>query len=154
MEVVTMKSKELAPSEVRKLICDQHRDIERRIAEIELLMQGPDRPIEKTVGAMHEFTQYFLSHVDQEERILLPVLKDIDAWGDVRVDRMKAEHVEQRAQVKSLLARLKTEPSNEVKADIRAFFASLRKDIELEEAEHVHPDVMKDDPVTVKNFIG
>ena len=143
---------DLAPSVVRKIILDEHTQLRRKLSEIETLLKSKDHS--KLKEAITGFTRLFLSHIEKEEKILRPVLKEIDAWGGVRVDRMNQEHVAQRAQMKEIVERVQYGKPAEYLSLIEVFVREIYLDIQAEEKECLSPDVMKDDPITTNNTCG
>ena len=150
---------ELLPSQVRKIILDEHFIIRRIFAELDTLVQTAETdlagtPISALLDKISEFTGFFLKHIALEERILRPALKNIDAWGDVRVDQMDQEHQEQRAEIAALSARLEKGLTPELVKDIRAFINEIRQDVSSEERDCLNPDVLKDDIISVDTSCG
>jgi hypothetical protein len=145
------------PSEVRRIILEQHVDLTRRMTGIEAALarwQHDDRA--QTTGfvaALREFAQAFERHIEQEECILRPVLAVIDNWGPARLERMDEEHRAQRARMLAL-DRLRTRDAAAYVAEMRRLFRDLRVDMFAEERECLSPDVLRDDPVNIDAFSG
>ncbi len=137
---------ELAPSVVRQIVLEEHGQIRRKLGKIEDLIQRKD--YSTLQNAFSELAHFFLKHIQTEEHILRPVLKDLDAWGDVRVDRMNKEHAEQRVVVGKLDEMVRTKQPAEFVPEIQKFVVELYKDMSSEEAECLNPDVLKDDPIS------
>ena len=105
-------------------------------------------------NALAEFNYFFLKHVDQEEAILRPVLKDIDSWGSVRVERMNKEHAAQRNEIQMLEELLGTGNPALYLEPAQKFIAELYKDMVVEEKESLNANLLKDDPVTIDSSSG
>ena len=142
---------ELAPSVVRKIILEEHAQLRTKLAALkDLLTRGEALALR---NGFQELAHFFLKHIDQEEKILRPVLKDIDAWGSVRVARMNEEHTLQRKEVDELLHLVSSGKPSEYQRKIEDFTAELYKDMATEEREVLSPDLLKDDPI-ISGFSG
>ena len=88
-------------------------------------------------GRLHEalasFRPALLSHLADEEKMLLPVLEKAGEAGFVRIDLLRAEHAQQRA-VLALLAVSANTPPLLAKRTIM-LCADLLEDMEFEETE-------------------
>ena len=93
----------------------------------------PDR--EKLRPKLEDFVQLFLGHLAVEEGVLLPILRTVDAWGRLRVERVEAEHAEQRALIVELVERARAGAIDEVARDVRRFVSDLRDDMGREDAD-------------------
>ncbi len=142
----------LSPSSVRKIILEEHGQIKRKLNHIESSYNSHD-PI-TLINAFRELLYFFLKHIEHEELILRPVLKDIDAWGGVRVDKMNKEHAEQRLEILKIDKELNELPIVEVLPIIKKFVSALYADMESEEKECLNPELLKDDPITSNNYSG
>jgi hemerythrin-like domain-containing protein len=72
-----------------------------------------------------------LAHLADEERILLPVLESMPAWGSLRTGLLRAEHAQQRA----LLTVLASELPHVLVGRALALCGDLLADMEFEERE-------------------
>ena len=136
----------LAPSVVRKIILDEHAVIRTKLDAIEKLVGSKHDQAVK--NAVDEFTHYFLKHIATEEKILRPVLADLDGWGEVRVEKMNKEHKEQTAELKRLNALVQGKNFEEYEAGLRDFVQSIYTDMEQEESDILSPGLLKDDVIT------
>ena len=138
---------DLAPSVVRKIILEEHSQLRTKLDEIAKLIENQD--FGALQNALREFSHFFLNHVAQEEKILRPVLKDIDSWGNVRVDRMNQEHAVQRKEIRQLDELISTGKPELYLRRTQVFLTELRKDMESEEKDCLSPTLLKDDPINV-----
>src|SRR5689334_12259216 len=85
------------PSEVRDLIGHQHIQLRILFVEVRRALEAADpRPaIRKLVNEVRE-------HLDFEDRLLLPVLRELDSWGPLRAAEVQSEHAQQRRELASL----------------------------------------------------
>lgn len=141
---------DLAPSVVRKVILEEHEQLRSKLKALQAAIESQNHSTLECL--MQEFTHFFLKHIATEERILRPVLKDVDAWGDVRVDRMNKEHAVQREEVRVLEKLIATNRPTDYLNPVKKFIADLYCDMELEERDCLSPEVLKDDPVTISGI--
>lgn len=146
------KSGELAPSQVREIIRGEHKQLGALLDEMEQLIGKKDHS--RLNGCLVNFNEMFLKHIAQEEKILLPALKDLDSWGDVRVSNMRKEHVDQRKRIADLADGISKKADDSTLKQLKDFIAEFRTEMATEEKECLHPDVMKDDPITVAGISG
>lgn len=99
------------------------------------------------------------AHMDLEDRLLRPTLRDIDAWGEARVARMDKDHLQQRLTIRQL-NRAVTECGG---ADIevgflarvaRRFIGELRQDMLDEERDLLSPELFREDLVAIDQDAG
>ena len=91
------------------------------------------------------------THTLWEERHLVPMLRDADAWGAERVERLRQEHAEQRRILGLLLERLRDERRSPrcIARDLRELCGRLEREMRREEREAWSPDVIRDDVVSI-----
>ena len=157
------ESMDMDPSEVRKRILEDHQALRGRLVEIEAAIAAlgdePTRADAATVATLREVgratLEELLVHVDLEDRILAPALRETDAFGPVRADGMIAGHRKQREMWRQTLDRLATgsESTRGLVATMRELISELRDDMETEESELLDPTLLKDDLVNI-SFIG
>jgi hypothetical protein len=86
----------------------------------------------------------FDSHNRFEEQLLRPVLLDTDSFGEVRLERMLEQHVDEHREIRFQLGSNAT-------ADLRAVIANLRAHLDAEERYFLSARVLRDDLVTVES---
>lgn len=86
----------------------------------------------------------FDAHNRFEEQLLRPVLREIDAFGDVRIDRMIADHLGEHRAVREHLGEGPV-------AVLRAALDHLRVHLQAEERYFLSSKVLRDDLVTVES---
>ena len=140
---------DLAPSVVRKIILDEHMLIRTKLSAIEQLIdKKQDRALK---NAVDEFLHFFLKHLSTEEKLLRPVLKSIDHWGEIRVERLNKDHLEQTQEIKRLNSLVSENKFAEYEAALKIFVQSIYKDMEHEEKDYLSADLLKDDFITSGN---
>jgi hemerythrin-like domain-containing protein len=86
----------------------------------------------------------FDAHNKFEEQLLRPVLRDLDAFGDVRIERMFRDHVGEHRAMRLQLGDATTNA-------LRAAIDSLRVHLQAEERYFLSSRVLHDDIVVVEN---
>mgnify|MGYP001579659735 CR=1 FL=1 len=140
-------------SKIRKIILVEHEGLRISIRAIEELLDRVDAGDAEARKSAHQqlttMLQTFLRHIEHEERILQPVLAQIDAWGPQRSAAMSEEHKMQRGLVMQLTS---VDPADDPKAwvrDVRIFAKDLLMDMADEEKTCLSPNVLRDDVVVV-----
>ena len=93
-----------------------------------------------------EFSTFFLSHLDLEERILVPALRRAGDESTEVAQRLIEEHAAQRLLVKHFAegtAAETREPVDVAKA-VDAFVADIRADMKAEESVELDPTLLHD----------
>src|ERR1700682_2115643 len=117
----------------------RRRAIGRRAAR---LAGGRGGPLQRAVTALE---RELLAHLADEERLLVPILANIDAWGPIRLGLLHAEHAHQRA-VLAVLTRQPTSPATTLLAGrTLSLCDDLPPDMEFEERAVLSEKVLRDD---------
>lgn len=126
---------------VRKTLLAQHENLRKLMSHVEQALEiGPAANLSLAVKALHDACQ---AHNAAEEAVLIPILRDIDAWGPERVKQLLAEHTEEHS---VLLGKLDPHaPKDEVRAAIKA----LREHMQHEESTNLSEGLLRDDVVNV-----
>lgn len=145
--------------QVRLDLLAQHEVLRERLFEISALldeMADGDRTVSLQLKALAQrFASAFLSHVEQEERLLEPLLPTIDAWGPERLAYLKEEHGHQRQLLASFQARIAYVQSSQRLAEvIQALISSVLVDMDNEEADLLTPDLFRDDAIVIDQMAG
>jgi hypothetical protein len=85
----------------------------------------------------------FDSHNRFEEQLLRPVLRELDAFADVRIDQMIADHVGEHRAMRHHL--------DGPTAELRASLYELRAHLAAEERYFLSSKVLRDDVVTLES---
>jgi len=150
----------LRPSDVRARILGEHVEIRRLIDALEELaaeeaatgVRVPGR-----FGALRgRLLEYLLAHIDVENALLVPALRELDAWGQVRAEALLRHHEEQRAWLASLLAATTAPPpvGAELVRWVSIIAETLRDDMAHEERDLLHANLLRDDLVVLDAFGG
>jgi hemerythrin HHE cation binding domain-containing protein len=147
---VSVPEVQMKNSERRMILQAQHAGLRivveaARNAAHNVLAQGGSRgELQGTVLALQ---QELVAHLAEEERLLVPILPGIDAWGTVRLDLLRAEHAHQRAVLAVLTGHHAWPAGSVVAARTLALCEDLLTDMEFEERELINEQVLRDDLV-------
>ncbi|MBO6939032.1 MAG: hemerythrin domain-containing protein [Deltaproteobacteria bacterium] len=145
------------PSQIRERVLAQHDLLRLRLQG---LAQGVDRlragklPVEDLRILAWETLALLRAHVKDEERWLLPALREADGFGPARVDALREEHAAQAEEMSATLDELKAAKEADALADgVEGLVQRILDDMDEEEATYLSPNLLKDDLVTT-GFIG
>ncbi len=152
----------LRPSEVRKRVLTEHTALRAMLDDVEALAhtlaQGDASVGSTLVVRARELQRTLGRHLDHEDVLLIPILRETDAFGPVRAERLTAEHERQRNEMIAMLSRLLTSeenaPGTPLAEALLAFAAELRTDMDQEEKALLSPELFRDDPIRTNVFSG
>src|SRR4051812_33464422 len=119
----------MKPSEVREQIGHQHLQLRILFVEVRAALDGAGDPRPAMLKLVHEVRE----HLDAEDRLLLPALREIDIWGALRAAEVAEEHAEQRARLSYLRELAQRGDRRDAVAVTRALVAELTADMNAEE---------------------
>jgi hypothetical protein len=90
-----------------------------------------------------------LQEMDAELAELGPVLRDADAFGDVRHEQLRGNHEAQRDAVLSALGDAGKRSALELAGLVKALLPVLRGRMSEQERSALDADVLKDDPIDI-----
>lgn len=148
----------LMPSEIRRKVLSQHREIESMLSELET---GAERlELGHEVGEQVKRAAFALRgilelHLTFEETHMVPAITEADGFGPERARHIHAEHAEQRVQLDLLVhAILDAKSPAEIREGVTKLASMLRDDIEEEEAHYVNEKLLRDDLMPTDTFGG
>ncbi len=138
----------LFPSAIRSALLDDHVRLRRLLRDLEELaarfLTG-----EEVAPTLRERAASFRRALDAhnaiEEGHLEPLLRTIDAWGEIRVDEMFIDHLEEH---KALLLAVSAVDVRALARAIPVFADDLRAHMELEERTFLSGEILADSLVT------
>jgi hypothetical protein len=148
------------PSQLRRHILAAHerlRDLLDVASELARHVRAGDTELVRPLIHVTERIEDLLLHViDEEEDLLPPALLEADAWGEVRVERMERTHHHQRMAVQATLSEVREGrlPPYRLAQEIEEFVHELRETLRQGERVLLHPDVLRDDPITLRQMGG
>jgi len=139
---------DLSNEERRRILRAQHVHLRRTIEAAHIAAKGALEgkvsagDLQTAVGALE---RELLAHLGEEERLLEPILGQIDAWGPIRLSLLRAEHAHQRAVLAVLTGRSAWPAAPLVAKRTLAMCEDLLVDMEFEERELLNENVLRDD---------
>lgn len=153
-----MSDEALMPSEVRRKVLSQHREIEQILAELEAgvshLADG-SVDADQVKRAAYALRGILELHMNFEEAHMAPAIHEADGFGPERVRHLHAEHQEQRKELDRLVEGIREASSSDDLADrVSKLAAMLRQDIEEEERDYVNEKLLRDHIIPSDTFGG
>jgi iron-sulfur cluster repair protein YtfE (RIC family) len=143
------------PSEVRERTLRDHEALRIALDRLERCCREAARGDLLPAGQLREAAHALIVDVERhmrwEERHLEPALREADAWGNERADRLRSDHREQREALGHVLAGLRDpgRPPALVARMLLDLIALLRDDMAEEEDLLLDPRVLRDDVVGI-----
>jgi hypothetical protein len=147
------------PSHVRRRILHEHTLLRERLANLENTLTTLSRGHPADVRALAEAATHLLSdlvrHTHFEDLVLGRVLSEIDAWGPVRAKQLTDHHLQQRRELRAMIAAYAELSSAEETARVtRDWIAWIRDDMREEEQDILNRNLLRDDPIAVEMEVG
>lgn len=132
---------------VRRRVLADHSLLRHHLEEVFALatrVLGTEPGLEERLRrSVFDTVRAFLTHVDLEDEILVPLLRQVDAWGEARAAQIAADHEWQRA----ALGRLKDMADDATGIVLAQYVSSLARalleDMRTEEETALDPAVLK-----------
>ncbi|MBI4510503.1 MAG: hemerythrin domain-containing protein [Deltaproteobacteria bacterium] len=140
------------PSEARARLLAQHEELRGIIdgaEEMTARLVAGKATGDEVRRKLAELDRALHDHNAEEETILEPLLRTVDAWGPVRIEQMLTEHAREHGIFRQTLDEIVASPPSHMAGAIRGLVADLRRHIEHEERSFLNPELLKDDLVTV-----
>jgi hemerythrin-like domain-containing protein len=153
------------PSQVRSVVLTEHMTIRLLIAHLERATNQMLRSSVRSAASFsevnrlaHDLVGVMQRHFELENTVLAPILRGLDAWGDVRADRMLSEHASQCAMLGSFKQELKhaagTAEHDRLAGLVSALSEAIQQDMRIEEQGLLRPDLLRDDPLPASVELG
>ena len=153
-----MSDEPLMPSEVRRRVLSQHREIEQMLAELETgVTKLNDGSVDagQVKRAAYALRGILELHMSFEETHMAPAINDADGFGPERVRHLHAEHADQRAEMDRFIGSIREAESRaELTKSVVKLAEMLRIDIEEEEREYVNEKLLSDHLIPSDPFGG
>jgi len=153
-----MSDDRLMPSDVRRKVLTQHREIEQMLSELEVgakqLREGREEAgrVKRAAYALRGILEL---HMTFEEAYMVPAIKEADGFGPERARHLHAEHAEQREHLDRLVhAILDAKAPAEIEKGVAHLADILRKDIKQEEKDYVNEELLRDSVMPTDIFGG
>lgn len=144
----------MRPSAVKQRIVAEHQAMRGELEGLERLAErlerGDQTAVPEAAAAGRAMFRNLVDHIDLEDAILAPALREADAWGDVRADTLLKHHAEQRAALDDLATNTPDDMDPAPLAFvIRSFIDEVRKDMHHEEQALLDRDVLREDLIGI-----
>jgi len=149
----------LPPSQVCELMRTEHTNIrlllDRTDDQASAVLNAGDgyEDIDREVHALRDTARQLYAcltaHIDHENRLLAPALKETDAWGPLRADGLLSSHALQRVALEGALMELDdlSQPTRALAAHVEDLIRAIRDDLENEESTLLSRELLRDDPI-------
>ncbi len=137
----------IVPSDALRELLEQHRALRALMDACDGLADDVDAGRGDVGALVREVARLrlaFDAHNRHEEHVLLQVLREIDSFGDVRIDSMSSDHAGEHRALRSRLGGGAT-------AELRATLFDLRAHLAAEERVFLSARVLRDDVVNVES---
>jgi acetoin utilization protein AcuB len=155
------ESDNLPPSQVCELMRTEHTNIrmlldrtDDQARDVLLIGDATDQAdVEREVHALRDAARQLYTsltaHIELENRILAPALKQTDAWGPMRADGLLSCHATQKQALEGALMELDdlAQPPRALAAHIETLIEDIRADLENEENTLLCSELLRDDPI-------
>jgi iron-sulfur cluster repair protein YtfE (RIC family) len=144
----------MEPSQIRSRILSDHERLRRDLDRLAALV-GEARGDSAVRATLLTDTESLLArlhaHMHWEDSYLLPALREADAWGAERAERLTRDHREQRELLDFLNFRLREQarPLALLIREVEHVIELLREDMREEEAELLDERVLRDDVIAI-----
>lgn len=153
-----MADEPLMPSEVRRKVLSQHREIEQMLSELE---SGVDHlgdgevDADQVKRAAYALRGILELHMNFEETYMVPAINEADGFGPERVRHLHTEHAEQRRELDRLVDQIREASSAaDLAGSVSKLAQMLRADIEEEERDYVNDKLLRDNLIPSDTFGG
>jgi hypothetical protein len=146
------------PSDVSGRIVGQHRAVRTQLDELSLvaktLLTGGPAALKSALELTAKLCNDLTKHIVLEAKILLPVLRDADAWGKIRADKLIGRLRVRRQELKDLRKSCVTAKSESLGAQLDRFIDDRRSDMVHAERDSVNTGVLRDDVLGIDSHGG
>ena len=153
-----MTDEALMPSEVRRKVLSQHREIEQMLSELETgveqLAKG-EADAGQVKRAAYALRGILELHMNFEETHMVPAIHDSDGFGPERARHLHSEHEDQRKELDKVVDQIREASSDtDLAASVSKLASMLRNDIEEEERDYVNDRLLRDSIIPTDTFGG
>jgi iron-sulfur cluster repair protein YtfE (RIC family) len=150
---------DLTPTQVRNRVIAQHDFLRGELADLQQLADAVKKGnVRNNVSRLKARVTEFLSRLEQhmayEELVLEPMLLEMDPARPTLVERMREDHLEQRALFRAFIEDLQGDGPEGLAQHVRELAQNLFHDIEIEERVLLNPDILRDDSISISQEDG
>jgi CBS domain-containing protein len=149
-----------SPSEVRARIQREHHVLRGMLTDAEAtarrVLAGEAGLASTLLGCARELYRTLLRHIDLEDAILAPELRDTDAYGPQRAQALLSGHRHQRDALRTALLGLDEvgDDARSLAREIEKLAIDVRADMAREDGELLDERLLRDELVATDHFIG
>jgi hypothetical protein len=141
-------------SDVRRELMRQHDQLRHLLAACQASSASAS-DLDSLVERVHALATAFEAHNTYEEAELRSLLLEADAFGEVRVQQMLADHVAEHATLRTTLSAAAAATTlAEAARHVGAAATMLRDHLAAEEKQFLNPRVLRDDVVVADTTGG
>lgn len=145
-----------AVGEVRERVLAEHAKLRTVIADVDRLAYAVAAEDVKHIDALRTQAEtlyrMLTEHIDHEDAVLAPIIRQIDAWGLLRHEQMQRDHATQRTTLAHAIKELETGGPALGQA-VQSMCWEILHDMKREEHDLLHPDLWRED-ITIVEFGG
>jgi len=158
-----LRDESMAPSQVRSVIMAEHAhlrgllDLTEEAAQRVLSGGGfGDDALQAIRDRAHHLRTALFAHLELENRVLVPAIREVPGFGPDRADRVLLEHAEQKKAVDGTLMMLddQSHPAAALAAEVERLVQALRKDMDLEEEALLNEFLLRDEMIPTDAEVG
>ncbi len=149
-----MKAPMMQPGAVRERILNDHQELRRELDRLEAL--GSGAAVELVRQRLAALLGMLRSHIELEDAILLPALREADEWGPYRAAELERHHREQHTSLDAMLAACAdgATGSGRLMEILRDLMEELRRDMAHEERAYLAEEILSDSIVAANVETG
>jgi hypothetical protein len=150
---------DMRPSAVRKTIIEEHRLLRRRLLEVESLanavLSGKDGALEPLRTHARALYVSLCEHIELENRILAPALRETAGFGEIRERQLLEHHEQQMRELRHAITDIDegVHTADALATKVQGLVSEIRVDMAHEDRDLLNPNLLKDDPINV-DFSG
>jgi len=146
----------LAPSQVSEIMRSEHQHLMQLLdrthghaRRVHSEANRGDQQVRALRDAARQLYAGLLSHIDLENQLLVPALKQTDAWGPMRADGLVTCHADQKRALEGALMELDdlTQPPKALALHMEELVSTIRSALLDEQDNLLIPDILRDDPI-------
>lgn len=140
-------------SQIRSELVAEHHALKQAATDIEAEVQrvlAGQHTLDGMRASLTRFADQLAAHNRHEETLLRDELRTIDAWGPQREALMDEDHEAEHADVvRSVTESLWLHDHQEIARRVQAMVRRVLEHLRREEKEILHPDLLRDDVVSI-----
>lgn len=139
----------LTPVDVRKLMLGEHHNIRTKLDELSrsaktLLTAGPNG-LARVLRLTRHLARDLKAQIALETAILVPTLRTVDAWGEVRANKLLVQLRKRRRKLRALRRSAAQNDHVTLGGQIDQYIDERRSGMARAERDSLNPNVLRDD---------